>query len=98
MKLLTHPKSAKSEWMRAWLIACGMFLAAELWSQSLPVNSTVREVLQGYPRIMGACCGLVLFVSSLAWVRRNWRLALCGLVIGALAGGLAFLEPLPHDN
>ena len=92
MKFLSSPESAASIWMRSWMIACGMFLAVELWSQMLPINSTAREVLQEYPRILGACCGwLVLFVSSLTWIRRNWRLALCGVVIGALAAGLAFL-------
>ena len=77
--------------MRSWIIACSMFLAAELWSQGLRINSVVREVLQGYPRMLGACCGLVLVMNSLAWIRRDWRLALFGLVIGALAVGLVFL-------
>ena len=77
--------------MRSWMAACGMFLAVEVWSQGLPITSGVREILQGHPRILGAICGVVLLISSLAWIRRNWRLALCGVIIGALAAGLAFL-------
>jgi len=78
-------------WMRVWIVASAMFLTVELWSQSLPINSDTREVLQGSPRIVGACCGVILSASSLAWFRRNWRLALCGLTLGALAAGLACL-------
>jgi hypothetical protein len=77
--------------MRVWITASVMFLIVELWSQSLPINSATREVLQDSPRIIGACCGVILLGSSLGWFRRNWRLALCGLLIGALAAGLAFL-------
>jgi hypothetical protein len=68
-----------------------MFLIVELWSQILPTNSDTRALLQGSPRILGACCGVILFTSSLAWFRRNWRLALCGLIFGALAIVLAVL-------
>jgi hypothetical protein len=78
-------------WIRSWMIVCAMFLAVELWSQSLPINSDVREVLQDHPRILGASCGVVLLITSLAWIRRNWRLAMCGVIIGALAASLAFL-------
>jgi hypothetical protein len=45
-------------------MACLMFLGAELWSSQQ--HFTIREVMQGTPRLIGAGCGLVLFVSSLA--------------------------------
>jgi hypothetical protein len=81
----------RDTWLRVWIVASAIFLVVELWSQSLPINSDTREVLQGSPRIVGACCGVILSASSLAWFRRNWRLALCGLILGALAAGLACL-------
>jgi len=54
-------------------------------------GSTVREVMQYIPRLIGAGCGLVLFVSSLFYFVRDWRLACWGLVASIPAMMLALL-------
>jgi hypothetical protein len=64
-------------WMRCWIIACVLLLSAQFLLSGH--GATVREVMQYLPRLIGAVCGLVLFVSSLFCFVRDWRLACLGL-------------------
>jgi len=77
------------------IIACLMFLGAELWSSFQ--HFSIREVMQETPRLIGAACGLVLFASSLACFGSDRRLACCGLLVGVLAMSLALLPTMAYN-
>ena len=66
-------------WMRCWIIACLMFLGAELLLRELDKHSLMR----GIPHLMAAGCGVVLFFSSLfvifAGIER-WHSMVCSSV------------------
>jgi hypothetical protein len=81
--------------MRCWIIACLMFLGAELWSSGQHFG--IRGVMQGTPRLIGAACGVVLFCSSLVCFAWDWRLACWGLLVSVLAMALALLPTMAYN-
>jgi hypothetical protein len=81
--------------MRCWIIACLMFLGAELWSSEQ--HFTIRSVMQEAPRFMGAGGGVVLFISSLVCFSWDWRLACWGLLVSILAMCLALIPAVAYN-
>ena len=64
--------------MRCCIAACLTFLATQLWSGGQ--HFSIRSVMQETPRLLGAVCGVLLFISSL--------FLLCvGLAVGLLGFG-----------
>jgi len=80
--------------MRCCISACLTFVAAELWASTQ--RYSIREVMHGMPRILGALCGVVLFLSSLVCLAWDWRLACFGLIISLPAMSLALLPVIAH--
>jgi hypothetical protein len=72
--------------------ACFLFIGLELWSSTQ--NRSIRELAQAEPRLIGASCGLLLFVASAFSFKSAPRLAFYGLIVGIAAMYLAFLPVL----
>jgi hypothetical protein len=81
--------------MRSWIIACLMFVLAEVWSWTGHFH--IQSVMQETPRLLGAICGVVLFFSSLVCFAWDSRLACWGLLASLLAMSLMLLPAIAYN-
>jgi len=77
--------------MRCWIVACLVFLCAELWSSGQ--HFSIRSAMQETPRLIELLCGVVLFVSSLVCFAWDRKLAGWGLAVGILTISVPLLAP-----
>jgi len=88
-----QPQSSPGRvWMRCWIIACLMLVAAQFLFADK--GGEVRYVMQYLPRLIGGACGLVLFVSSLFCFSWDRPLACWGIVASIPAMLLPLLPTL----
>ena|SRR6266705_844437 len=81
--------------LRCLIIACLLFLGLEFWSSGQHFH--IRSETQGTPRMVGAFFGLVLFLNSLAGLRRGRGLACAGLLVSIPAMLLALLPTIAYN-
>lgn len=82
-------------WLRCLILACLMFLGVEVWSSGQ--HFFIRSETQHTPRIIGAVCGLLLFLISVSGLRTARLLACIGLVVSVPAMLLALLPTVAYN-